>query len=73
MNYEELMENLNDAFGQWCYDNDRGYTQEQLDRFLETAEQRIEEIMTGGLDTQEAYDMYLDEINDVIEYLMGEE
>ena len=70
MDYEELTDELNDAFVRWCDDNRCTYTKEQSERFTEMAEQRIEEIMTGGLDMDEAYEMYQEEINDDIEYLM---
>lgn len=70
MDYESLMENLMNKFGEWCNDNGCAYTESQVDRFAKMSEERIEEIMTGGCDLDEAYEMYLEEVNDDIEYIM---
>ena len=72
MDYGTMMENLMDRFGEWCNDNGLTYTESQVNRFAIRSEERIEEIMTGGCDMDEAYEMYLEELNDEIRYIMRE-
>lgn len=61
MDYGSLMDNLQNRFDEYVDDNGIEHndnTMSKNDEFLSMAKERIEEMLTGGLDMQEAYDMY---------------
>lgn len=70
MDEEDLRDNLQEKFNQYCVDNDIEGTDSEYDLFEEMAFRRIEEIMTGGMDMQEAYDYYLEEMDADLEFVL---
>lgn len=71
MDEEDLRDNLQEKFNQYCVDNGIEYgTDSEYDIFEEMAFRRIEEIMTGGLDMQEAYEYYLEEMDADLEFVI---
>lgn len=70
MDYEELMDNLKERFDQYCDDNKIDANDTQYEQFTDMATKRIEELMSGGLDMSEAYEWYMDEINDDLSFIL---
>ena len=62
MDYEDLIDSLQNEFDAYCdYNEIDDATDTHYERFIDMAEKRIEDMMTGGLDMKEAYDRYREE------------
>ena len=70
MDYEGLNDNLKERFDQYCTDNSIEATDSDFEVFMDMANNRIKDIMSGGLDMEEAYEWYLDEINDDLSFVL---
>ena len=70
MDYDDMMDTLHTAFVTWCDDNEEEYDDSKEDEFLSIARDRMEEIMVGTDSLQDAYEIYSEEINDDIAFVM---
>lgn len=70
MDYEGLDDKLKERFDQYCTDNSIEATDSDFEVFMDMAKNRIKDIMSGGLDMEEAYEWYLDEINDDLSFVL---
>lgn len=72
MDYEDLEDELKARYRMYCDDRGVPYVDEDEEFFVKTAIASIENIMTGGFDVKEAYELYLEEIEDDLDYVVRE-
>lgn len=65
---EDVEELLRHAYKEYCQYNERTENQSVLDLFRNTAYNRIETLMSGGYELEQAYQIYINEIVPDIEY-----
>lgn len=70
MDYEELKDNLKEAFDRYCEDYDIEPTDAQYEQFIDIATTRIEEIMSANINMAEAFEWYKEEINDDLSFVL---
>lgn len=72
MDYEGLEDELKVRYRTYCDDRGMPYVDEDEEFFIKTAIISIENIMTGGFDVKEAYELYLEQIQDDLDYITRE-
>lgn len=72
MDYEDLEQSLKDRYRVYCIDRNIPRVDEDEEFFIKVAITSIENIMTGGFDVKEAYELYLEQIEDDLDYVVRE-
>lgn len=72
MDYEDIEETLRNDYSQWCEDNGYILNLDTMENFIDSAVSRLEEIMTGGLSAEEAYEEYKSEMYDDMNHIREE-
>lgn len=74
MDIEDLETSVTEKYKQWCEDNGCKFDSEKLEKIIDYAIERIEELMLCGYEVNDAYEEYQTrEIYDDMEYLTKED